>query len=102
MRQLPPRKGPGNDFQQLVRSGFRTLECRRIRVGHRNRMEWRVHVAWINRQDTHAVRLQLGVPDLTKVAKRSLARAVGAPRRIGIDGGVAGDVQDHRASAFAR
>ena len=37
-----------------------------------------------------------------QVAKRGLARAIRAPRRIGVDGGVARHVQHDRAAAFAR
>ena len=52
---------------------------RRIGVGHRQRVQRRVHVAGVDREETDAVGLCLLGPDCRQVVERRLAGAVGAP-----------------------
>ena len=76
------------------------LQRRAIRVGHRQRVQRRVHVARIDREKTHALFGQLRIPDVREMAQRRFARAVCAPGGIRVHGGVARHVQHHRAAPF--
>ena len=53
--------------------------------------EIRLHAGWT----------ELLLPDARHVQQRCFARAVSAPSAVRVDGGVAGDVDDHRAPAFS-
>src|SRR5262245_4799535 len=61
-------------------------------------MQRRIHVPGIDREETHAIDLSLFSPDCRQMAECSLACAVCAPPRIGVDGCVAGNV-DHDGAA---
>ena len=89
-------------IQQLARGGVGTLQGRAIRVGHRERVQRRVHVARIDRQEPHSLFGNLRIPDVRQMAQRRFARAVGAPRGIRIDGRVARHVQHDRSAPLAR
>ena len=95
------RRARGDGVGQLAGRGLRPLQRRRVGVGHGGRVQRRVHVARVDRQEAHPLRRQLGVPDAAQVAQGRLARAVRAPARVGVDRRVAGDVQHDRAAALA-
>ena len=61
-RRVERRRG-GNRVGELARGGLRPLERRRIGVGHRQRVQRRVHVARIERQEADAFGGELLVPD---------------------------------------
>ena len=88
--------------QQFARGNLWTLQGRAIGVRHRERVQWRVHVARIDRQQPHALFGDLRVPDVREMPKRRLAGTVCAPRWIRIDGGVARYIQHDGSASFAR
>ena len=86
---------------ELARGRLGPLERRGIGVGHGKRMQRRVHVARIERQEAHALASKLLAPDGAHVPQRRFRRPVGAPLRIGVDRRVARYVEHHRTAAFA-
>ena len=95
------RGSSAEDRLQDLRGGILgALETRRVGVGHRRRVQRRVHVAGIDREEAHAVLLRLFGPDRRQVAQSRLAGPIGAPARIGVDRSVARDVDHERASAL--
>ena len=95
-------QGAGDHFEKFVRRRLWAFEGGGIGVGDGLRMQWRIHVPRIHGQYAHARAFEFGVPDATQMMKRRFARAVGAPRGIGVDGSVARNVQYNGATAFAR
>ena len=78
----------------------RRSQRRRIGIGDRLRVQWRVHVAGIDGEETDAV----GFASSAQMAVRwrsAFAGAIGAPTRIGVDARVAGDVDDKRPASVA-
>src|SRR5215208_4603961 len=61
----------------------------------------RIHVAGVERKESHTFRRVLFVPNPTQVMQRGLTRAVRSPTRIRIYRGVARDVEHNSAASFA-
>ena len=89
-------------IQQLARGNFRALQARGIRVGNRERVQWRIHVAGSTDRNRTPCSEISASQMRCQVAQRRFARAIGAPRGIRIDGGVARHIQDNGAASFAR
>ena len=50
-------------LQQLARGNFRALQARGIRVGNRERVQWRIHVPRIDRQEPNPLFRDFCIPD---------------------------------------
>src|SRR5215203_3379145 len=72
-----------------------------IRAGYRCGVQRRIHVAGVERKESHTFRCVLFVPNPTQVMQRGLTRAVRSPTRISIYRGVARDVEHNSAASFA-
>src|ERR1051325_3173333 len=86
---------------KLVRRLLRTFQSRTIGVRHGCGVHRRIHVAWIERKESHTFGCVLLVPDATHVMKRCLTRTIGAPTWIRVYRGVTRDIQHNRAASFA-
>ena len=84
-----------DDFPSRVR---RSLQIRRISVGHGQGVQRRVHVTGIDSLHPDSVRLELLVPDPAHMQECGLACAVCSPARVGCHRRIAGDVDDQRRS----
>ena len=95
-RAAPPQSRQRSRARQLG-----PLEGRRIGIRNGQRVQRRVHVARIERQEANPFGRELLVPDAAHVAERGFARAVRAPLRIRVDRGVARDVEHDASAPFA-
>ena len=57
-------------------------------------MQFGIHVAGVDGEDPHPFSRQLGIPNPTQMQECCFARPIGAPLRVGVDRGVADDVED--------
>src|SRR5262249_21837981 len=57
-----------NGVHQLPCRDFRLLQRFGVCVGHSCRVQWRVHVAGVDRKEAHATRRQFDIPNRAEVA----------------------------------
>ena len=94
--------GAASDRAHDLRRGLlRPAEARAIGVGKRLRVQRRVHIARIDREETDALVACLLRPDRAQMAKRRLACAVRAPPGIGVHRRVARNIDHDRAASLA-
>ena len=101
-RGMGGRECGDNRVDELRRRVLRSLQRRRISVGHGERVQRRVHVAGIDATGSARLRTASSSSQIAAhVPQRGLAGAVGAPARVGVDRRVAGDVEHDGAAALA-
>ncbi len=88
-------------FDDLGGRVLRALQCRAVGIRNRQRMQRRIHVAGVDREETTPSALASSAQIAVRWRKRCLAGAIGAPAGIGVDGRVAGNVDHQRAAPVA-